>query len=282
MHLMLSETHILGRRTRERIVLREACPALWNHRITMCGLTEAIVPYRMERPQMGFSEMLVCLGGEGRVLAGAGWKTLAPGEAYLSVAGQDQRFYAPAGKRWKFVWVHLRQDEATTYIPARTPRVVRADGAAFAQAVEALHREVLGPNDPGVTAHLAALLALYVRRIGRGSVGDERLWRAWKAVDAEPDRAWSLESLAAIACISPEHLRRQCRRELGKSPMAHVTDMRMQRAAVLLKLDSAKVEAISAKVGYGSLYAFSVAFKRWAGTPPSAYRAEARSGKNPS
>ena len=179
MHLMLSETHILGRRTSERIVLREACPALWSHRITMCGLTEAMAPYRMERPQLGFSEMVVCLGGEGRVLAGDGWKTLTPGDAYLSVAGQDQRFYAPAGKRWKFAWLHLRQDETTTYIPARTPRVMRADGTGLAQAVDALHREVLGPNDPGVTAHLAALLALYARRIGRGSVGDERLWRAW-------------------------------------------------------------------------------------------------------
>lgn len=124
--------------------------------------------------------------------------------------------------------------------------------------------------------HLSALLALYARRIGRGSTGDERLWRVWRAVDAEPDRPWTLMSLAGIACMSPEHLRRQCRGELGKSPMAQVTDLRMQRAAALLRLGSTKVETIAVRVGYGSVYAFSTAFKRWVGQAPSDYRAEAR------
>ena len=278
---MLSEIHIIGDRTRERVVVREACPALWNHRIAMCGLTEARSPYRMERPKASFSEMVVGLEGTGRIWSEGAWSELAAGEAYLSVGGQDQRFYAPPGRRWSFVWMHLQQNRALTYIPLGSPRVVKADGDALAQAVAALHREVLGPNDPGVAANLAALLAVYARRIGGVSSGDERLWRAWRAVDAEPDRAWTLGMLAEIASISPEHLRRQCRRDLGQSPMAHVTDLRMRKAAVLLKLASLKMEEIAARVGYGSLYAFSSAFKRWAGVPPSVYRADARSGKAP-
>ena len=276
MHQMLSETHIIGERTSERIVLREACPALWSHRISMCGLSEARAPYRMERPQVTFSEMVVGLAGEGKVWVEGQWRTLVSGEAYLSVAGQEQQFRASARGRWSFVWIHLKETAALTFIPAHAPRVVKSDGQPLAQAVDALHREVLGPNDPAVTMHLAALLALYARRIGGGAPGDERLWRAWRVVDAEPHRPWSLDMLAEIACISPEHLRRQCHRELGKSPMAHVTDLRMQRAAVTLRLASLKMEAIAARVGYGSLYAFSAAFKRWAGVPPSTYRAEAR------
>jgi AraC-like DNA-binding protein len=282
MHQMLSEIHIIGARTRERIVLREACPALWQHRITMCGLTEARAPYRMERPQVGFSEMVVGLEGTGRVLVDGAWRELAAGEAYLATAGHDQRFCAIPGRFWSFGWVHLQPTGAMACIPPTAPCVVRADGGPLAQAIAGLHREVLGPNDPAVTANLAALVAIYARRIGGGVVSDERLWRVWRLVDAEPERAWSLPALADIACMSPEHLRRQCRRELGKSPMAHVTDLRMQRAAILLRLASFKMETIAAKVGYGSLYAFSAAFKRWAGVSPSAYRTEARAGEKPS
>lgn len=120
---MLSETHIIGERTRERIVLREACPALWNHRISMCGLCEAQAPYRMERPQVAFSEMVVGLAGEGEVWVDGQWQTLAPGEAYLSVAGQAQQFCASARGRWSFVWIHLRETDALTFIPVHAPQV---------------------------------------------------------------------------------------------------------------------------------------------------------------
>lgn len=273
---MYGEIHIIGEGTRECVVSREACPPLWNHRISLCGVTVARAPYRMERPKVAVSELIVTLAGVGRVWVDGKWRELKPEEAYVSPAGQEQRFYAPGGKPWSFVWIHFRETDAMRYVPAGAPRVVRADGEPLAQAIRALHRETLGPRDLGITTHLAGLVALYGRRIGGGEQpGDARLWRVWQAVDEEPGRPWSLASMAKIASMSAEHLRRRCLHELGKSPMAHVTELRMQRAAILLTLTSIKIEAVAENVGYGSLCTFSAAFKRWAGMPPSIYREKA-------
>ena len=48
---------------------------------------------------------------------------------------------------------------------------------------------------------------------------------------------WKLTTLAARCAVSAEHLRRICRRELGRTPMEHVTYMRIQRAQELLEKD---------------------------------------------
>ena len=73
--------------------------------------------------------------------------------------------------------------------------------------------------------------------------------------------------------MSAEHLRRLCVRELGRTPMEHVTYIRMQRAKELLEAGDAKLEAIAPEVGYHSATVFSRAFARCIGMNPSEYRA---------
>jgi len=58
--------------------------------------------------------------------------------------------------------------------------------------------------------------------------------------------------------------------------MHQVIFMRMQRAAEILASTDDKVEAVAAAVGYSNSFAFSVAFKRWMGWPPSEFRRRSR------
>jgi transcriptional regulator GlxA family with amidase domain len=83
---------------------------------------------------------------------------------------------------------------------------------------------------------------------------------------------WKLTSLAAACRLSAEHLRRVCRRELGRTPMEHVTYMRVQRAQERLVTTDAKLEAIAPEVGYHSAAVFSRAFLRCTGMTPTEYR----------
>jgi AraC-like DNA-binding protein len=48
----------------------------------------------------------------------------------------------------------------------------------------------------------------------------------------------------------------------------------MHVAAGLLLEESDNIASVAGRVGYQSEAAFSIAFKRWAGTPPSYYRRE--------
>ena len=99
-----------------------------------------------------------------------------------------------------------------------------------------------------------------------------RLSAVWEAVANQLDRDWTLPALADICHISPEHLRRLCTRELGRTPMEHVGYMRVQRAKELLETTDNKIDVIAAVVGYRSGTVFSRAFVRYVGVIPTRYR----------
>ncbi|MES2571676.1 MAG: helix-turn-helix transcriptional regulator, partial [Verrucomicrobiota bacterium] len=95
-------------------------------------------------------------------------------------------------------------------------------------------------------------------------------------VAARLGEPWSLDRLAQHSHLSTEHLRRLCRRELGRSPMHHVIFLRMQLAAKLLATTSDKIETIADAVGYENPFVFSTTFKKWVGWRPSDYRTNHR------
>jgi AraC-like DNA-binding protein len=72
--------------------------------------------------------------------------------------------------------------------------------------------------------------------------------------------------------MSPEHLRRLCKKELGRSPIQHLTFLRMKHARYLLGTTDDKVEVIAHAVGYESPFTFSNTFKKWVGWRPSELR----------
>ncbi len=55
--------------------------------------------------------------------------------------------------------------------------------------------------------------------------------------------------------------------------MAYLTDRRLSIAAELLREPDATVGAVARKVGYGSAFALSAAFKRERGVSPQEHRA---------
>ena len=81
-----------------------------------------------------------------------------------------------------------------------------------------------------------------------------------------------VERLAKEAGYSNEHLRRLCRKQLGRSPMHQVTYLRMRRAAELLASTDQTIESISQEIGYQNPFVFSNAFTKWIGWRPSEYR----------
>ena len=160
--------------------------------------------------------------------------------------------------------------------PARNaseqPVLATCDARPLHDAVQGLYRECVGPNDPALVHHWSELAHLPGLRAVRPYSTDERLWRLWEKIDADLGHHWTLGELAGLSSMSNENLLRLCQKQLGHSPLEHVTWLRMRRAASLLTGSERRIDAIATAVGYENAFAFSTAFKRHMKKTPSAYR----------
>jgi AraC-like DNA-binding protein len=264
---------IMGERTRERLVSAEACPALGRHGMLLAGLSDAVPPYRVVRDPARHWEIQACFGGRGRVWLDESWQDFLPGQAFLTRRGALQAFHAGPGAHLRMAWVHYEREPAG-FANGSHPEVslVDVDPEPLRMAITALHRELVAASDPLLLTHLAEWVHLCIGRLTQTERLDPRIHELLLKVDADLGAAWDLERLARAARISGEHLRRLFKRHFGQSPMERVAWLRMQRAAALLRNGAHKTDAIAAEVGYADVYAFSAAFKRVMGSPPSHYR----------
>lgn len=272
-HQNLSETHIVGPRTKEWIVRAADCPAMRTHHIAHTGIAEASVPYRMVRAHPTGSYLLACFSGQGRILLDGRWQDCRAGMACLAPPNVLNAFHAVPRHRWEFCWV--RYEEPAKRKPVGTafsPVMARYDAQPLRAAILGLHHECGAGGEAKAVHHWVELIHGYVLRFAQPWHLDDRLWRLWETVNRDLGQDWTLETLARLSHFSGEHLRRLCRQELGRSPMQHVTYLRMRRATELLETTDDKIEAIATAIGYHNPFVFSNTFKKWIGWRPSEYR----------
>lgn len=82
----------------------------------------------------------------------------------------------------------------------------------------------------------------------------------------------TLDSMAAVACLSPNHFLRTFREIVGRSPHQYLVMKRLERAARLLETSDRTVTEIAFEVGFSSLGSFSWLFRRYHGIAPRQYR----------
>ena len=82
----------------------------------------------------------------------------------------------------------------------------------------------------------------------------------------------NVEQLAHSLQLSPSHFIRCFKAQMGYSPLAYQTRLRMERAKDLLRGTTLRVSEIAAKVGYQNPMYFSSTFKKHAGMTPLEYR----------
>jgi len=276
-HESLSETHIVGADTQEWKVRAEECPALALHHIAHAGVANAAAPYEMIRMDLGGTYLLSCFGGRGQILLDGRWQICREGWACLAPPHALLAFRADSGARWEFTWVRYQQPpEQKPIITSSSPALARFDPLPLQFAVRGLYEETRSQAAPATVTHWVELIHTYVLRFASPWQTDDRLGHLWEHVASRLGEPWSLDRLARYCHLSSEHLRRLCRRELGRSPMHHVISLRMQHAAMLLATTDDKVETIATAVGYANPFVFSTTFKKWVGWRPSEYRSRKR------
>jgi AraC family transcriptional regulator, alkane utilization regulator len=172
----------------------------------------------------------------------------------------------------------------------RLPPVVvsRTDGdRTRSRVVDALREEARHPTSGGsvvVNRLLESLIADAFRTSlveGRDdrtvpvpALADGRIGRTLERVREDPARAWSVNELADVATMSRSAFAERFRILVGQAPMRYVTELRLSRAARLLRSTDATIADVARSVGYGSEDALSRAFKVRFGEAPSVFRAK--------
>lgn len=272
----LIETTVDGAKSRRWVVEASACGALGAHRLARLGIDAAVTPYRRVRMSPAGSFVLACVSGEGRMLLEGKWQRVRAGRVCLAPPRVLNAFHAEGKKPWVFAW--LRYEEPAFLAPvvgAASPVMPTGDARELWRVVEGFRAEWEGQRDPAMLHHWLELVQGLVRRWSRPWWrGEPRVAALWAAVAEDLKKDWTLEELAHRCHCSAEHLRRLCLRELGRSPMQHLTSLRMDQARRLLETTRDKLEVIAGEVGYANAGIFCRVFKRWVGVAPGSYRGE--------
>jgi AraC-like DNA-binding protein len=139
-----------------------------------------------------------------------------------------------------------------------------------------------GPGSATVLARLAELLFIEAVRqhvaaqpaeqARLGGLRDPIVGRALALLHGRPAQRWTAQLLAREAGASRSAFALRFTELMGEPPMRYLARLRLQLAAQRLEQSQASVARIALDAGYQSEAAFSRAFKRAFGSPPSAWR----------
>jgi AraC-like DNA-binding protein len=98
-------------------------------------------------------------------------------------------------------------------------------------------------------------------------LADRQLSLALAAIHERPDEAWTLQSLAGVACMSRAAFAQHFREVIGLPPGEYLTRWRLALGGRLLR-QGMPVKVVSSQTGYTSPSTFTRAFTAQMGAPP--------------
>jgi len=223
-----------------------------------------------------------------------------PGGCARSVTGEDLCDAMDLGVRtWGrshsaatmlLVGTYRMRDEVTRrLLGALPPALVLRRDAWDGRPLGLLRDEIArdGPGQEVLLDRLLDLLLVAALRAWLARQADAAWFRAHadpvvgaalRLLHENPAHPWTVASLAARLGVSRAAFARRFTRLVGEPPMTYLTNRRLDLAAELLRDPETTLEAVARKVGYGTAFALSAAFKRVRGVSPRDHRLGAHPG----
>ena len=222
------------------------------------------------------------------------WQTLiGPGQTCTTLSGPDRTAgFDIDGRTWGdgdgagtllLTGTYQLRSEVSRRLLAALPALLARPGATG--PVELLATEIACP-EPGQDLVLDRILDLLLVAVlrdwladpGSGAPGwyraqgDAVVGPVLRLLHEQPARPWTVATLAEQCGVSRSALARRFTDLVGEPPMSYLTGWRLTLAADLLREPEATIGAVARRVGYGSSFALSTAFKRERGLSPQEYR----------
>lgn len=202
-------------------------------------------------------------GPEARMICGAFLFEGSEGHPLLSLLPPVVHVPAEAGRQggWLEMTLRLLSHEAGHPRPGTETLITRLIDILFVQVVRAWLESL--PEGRGGWL---------------GALRDRQIGAALGCIHREPQRAWSVASLASAALMSRSAFAARFTALVGEPPLSYLTRWRMHLAADLLRGKGLSLSEVANRIGYESEAAFSRAFKRRLGASPGAFRRPAAAG----
>jgi AraC-like DNA-binding protein len=213
--------------------------------------------------------------GSARISIDGGVPSLHGADAVvLLLPGHRERFEFDPTNETHHSWVQLGLAEPDDL--SALPRELPASGALteLVREAVAVARTPISTATPLLAALATAALLRYVGEAEsrvRGTadtVGRARRFLHSRLADPDVD----LGRVAAAAHVTPAHLVRRFRAELGVTPMAYLWGRRVATGVDLLTNTGLPVGEVAARCGFKSVYHFSRRVKQRTGLSPTALR----------
>jgi AraC-like DNA-binding protein len=222
-------------------------------------------------------QLVLVHSGSVRVWVDGQLGELCAGEVGLLLPGHRERFAFDPGVATHHSWVQIHVPDLSAALEERLRRLPRT--LPLSPALEALAREALvaasSPLPDPLLAHLAA--AAIWRYAGEAERG--RPERPRPVEDARRfihanlhDPGLTLDRIARAAHVTPAHLVRSFRAELGTTPMAYLWQRRVALGADLLENTGLSLAAVAGRCGFKTAHHFSRRVRQATGLPPGELR----------
>jgi AraC-like DNA-binding protein len=205
--------------------------------------------------------------------------------------------YGGGGARTRLICGFFACDEALSgHLVRHLPRLVQC-GVGASNAAALLDRTVRDSRDtpaPGAGAVFGKLSELLFVDAIRAYLETQPAQRGWTAglkdgtvsralalIHRNPDSEWTLESLSRAVGVSRTALADHFTRCTGAAPMQYLSQWRLRLAADSLGHTDRAIKAIAEDAGFGSVAAFTRAFKREFGVAPATWRRGRGDGVRP-
>lgn len=230
-----------------------------------------------------FISAKLVLAGEERYSGAFGSRSVSPGRFLLSAPGDALHVDIKPGARGYcafFDWgavvdMMQRECDAEDEIAPWT-MALPVQGSAFAEELQRAARRETALDHDGCCALLAQNLLEIKKSVSRlsrkkRSTNEDlysRLEVARAFIGENLHRPLTLNAIAAEACLSASHLNRSFARAYGAPPLRYAQNLKLDSAKEDLQRDVCVKDAAE-RAGFSSLAAFSRAYRRKHGNPPS-------------
>lgn len=246
--------------------------------------------YNDDRP--GYEGFLFqyTLGGEGVFEKNNSGYKVRRGQGFLVQFPEKSRYYLENGRDepWEFLYLHFLGDGAIPFV--RKIRNICPDLMSLDESSPpirmALHLQKRLTNGERLQKYeggefLYRFLCALLRETEHPAAQKKSsaVQRAAEIMEEEYPRLTGIEELAARLDLSPEHLSRAFKDEMGRAPLSYLTGLRLQSAMNDLLGTEWSIDSIARKNGFSNGNYFAKIFRKHVGISPGSYRGSNGNGK---